>query len=461
MQAPTIVFEAPESRLKSIAKDQFLLALFKAKTQPCLLSLCFQLKKGDDSSLIRYFSKKNIPFLYQSTHDTTHLFAGQLLTHQASGKTPRWKEANTFFNPLKPLYRTNDPSYPLHLACAFDFAENRGNPSLICFVPQWHYCKINEARFLSFYYYVQAKSAVASLEKEFSDSLSIFQSIETADLLPLPALSFLEGTVGRYPATVLKALEILNAQHYQKITLAAYSDYRMTEALDLSPILMQLKAEASPSTTVFCWSQGAEHNFFGATPETLLRTQNHTVYIDALAGSIPRQGRAITDSPEQEALIKDLKILKEHQLVIDAIVQDLKTLSLRPHYPKTPQVKSLKYLHHLFTSIQARYHSSLTVFSLIQALHPTPALGTYPKTSDADLIASLEGFERKLYGGGLGWINSEESSHITVNIRCAQQSQDRLRFFAGCGLTAASIPHVEQKELETKLKTVLSYFRCT
>ncbi len=456
-----IVFETCEPRLKSLAKEQFILALFKAKTQASILSLCFQLKKGDDSSLIRYFSKKHIPFLYQSTHDTTHLFAGQLLTHQASGNTPRWKEANAFFNPLKLLYRANDPSYPLHLACAFDFAENRGNPSLICFVPQWHYWKTNEARFLSFYYYVQAESSLASLEKEFSDSLNDFQRIEKTEPFPLPELYFLEGTVGRYPATVLKALEVLNAQHYQKITLAAYSDYRMTDALDLSSILMQLKAEANPSTTIFCWSQGPERNFFGATPETLIRTKGHTIFIDALAGSVARHENNITDKLEQEAFLKDSKILQEHQLVIDAIVQDLKALSLHPHYPKTPQVKSLKHLHHIFTPIQARYHSSLTVFSLIHALHPTPALGTYPKTSDPNLIASLEGFERKLYGGGLGWINSQERSHITVNIRCAAQDQDRLRFFAGCGLTAASIPHVEQKELETKLKTVLSYFRCT
>ncbi len=461
MQEPMIVFETPEPLLKKIAKDQFLRALFKARTQPCILSLCFQLKKGDDSSLIRYFSKKNIPFLYQSNHDTTHLFAGQLLTHQASGKVPRFEEANAFFNPLKPLYRTNNTAYPLHLACAFDFEEQGANLSLICFVPHWHYFKTNEASFLSFYYHIHAKSSLAILEKEFSENLRYFQSIEAIDLLPLPSLSFLQSTVDRYPATVLKALEILKAQHYQKITLAAYSDYRITDALDLSSILAPLKAEASPSTTVFCWSQAPGRNFFGATPETLLRTQDHTVFIDALAGSIPRQGNSMTDRLDQEALLKDSKILQEHQLVIDAIVQDLKALSINPYYPNTPQVKSLKYLHHLFTPIQARYNSSNTVFSLIQALHPTPALGTYPKKSDADLISSLENFERKLYGGGLGWMNSAEDSHITVNIRCAAQDGERLRFFAGCGLTAASIPHIEQKELETKLKTLLSYFRCT
>lgn len=458
MQTPNVVFKLPTSLLRSIAKEQFQIALAKAKIKPSILSLCFQLKTGDELSLIHYFQKENISFLYQSNQDATHLFAGHIVAHQASGNASRFTEANTFFKSLKPLHSSNDKTYKLHLALAFDFEEKSKTPSLSCFVPQWHYFKNHEASFISFYYLINTNCRLAHLEKEFSESLRCFQSIQKADPIPLPSLSFLQSTVETYPDTVCKALKILKTQEYQKITLAAYSDYKLNNALDLSSILAKMKADASPATTVFCFSKARGNNFFGATPETFLRSQNKTLFIDALAGSITRQGSLMTEAAEKAYILKDPKTLEEHQLVIDAIVKALKDLSLQPHYPKVPQIRSLKHLHHLFTPIEASVDGSSSLFSVIEALHPTPALGTYPKLRDADLMPSLEGFERELYGGGLGWINSQDDSHITVNIRCAKQEEDHLRFFAGCGLTEESIPQIEQEELEAKLKTLLSYF---
>lgn len=464
MQKPNVVFKLPPPLLRSIAKEQFQIALAKAKRQPSILSLCFEITTGDELSLISYFSKENIAFLYQSNQDATHLFAGHILAHQASGNASRFEEANTFFKSLKPLHSSNHKAYSLHLALAFNFEEKSKTPSLSCFVPQWHYFKNHEASFISFYYLIDTNCRLSHLEKEFSESLSCFQSIPKADPIPLPSLSFLQSTVETYPDTVCKALKILKTQEYQKITLAAYSDYKLKNALnalDLSSILAKMKADANPATTVFCFRKARGHNFFGATPETFLRSQNKTLFIDALAGSIPRQGSLLTDASEKAFLLKDPKTLEEHQLVIGAIVKALKGLSLQPLYPKRPQIRSLKHLHHLFTPIEASFDGSSSLFSVIEALHPTPALGTYPKSSNPSLIPSLEGFERELYGGGLGWINSHDDSHITVNIRCAKQEEDHLRFFAGCGLTAESSPPIEQEELKTKLKTLLNYFNCS
>lgn len=496
MPSPSLVFELSRPSILHTAKEYFKLALLETKGSKgpssmhaallgkgssSMLTLAFRLTAGNDLSLVHYFSKAGIPFLYQSYRDrahgeTIHIFSGQLLSHEASGRAPRFQETHSFFEALKPLHISNCQAYKLHLACAFTFEERFNFPSLSAFIPQWHYCKNAAASFLSFYYLIDASSDLAQLEAHFLKALEVFEGITEPDIPPLPSLTFLnrssltllKSTVEAYPEAVGKALESLKSGQYQKITLAAYRDYRLLEALDLASLIFSMKANASACTTVYCLSQGPSYTFFGATPETLLQTEDHTVFVDALAGSIPRQDNGDT-APIKEAtllqtmllkmtLLEDPKLLKEHQLVVDAIIQDLQALHLKAQHPPHPEVRSLQYVHHLFTPIQARYEGGCSVFSLLQALHPTPALGTYPKLNGVHLIASLEGFQRGLYGGGLGWVNSQDDSHIIVNIRSAEQKKDRIRFFAGCGLTAESVPSIEQKELEAKLKTLLRYF---
>jgi isochorismate synthase EntC len=52
-------------------------------------------------------------------------------------------------------------------------------------------------------------------------------------------------------------------------------------------------------------------------------------------------------------------------------------------------------------------------------LHPTPALSGFPHQAAKQLIAELEPFDRELFGGIVGWCDSEGNGEWVVTIRCA------------------------------------------
>jgi menaquinone-specific isochorismate synthase len=443
-----------------LGRDLFKTQIHKAKSQgkTQIASLCLDLKHCDALRLVQDFSSTSIPFLYHHKLDSTHLFAGQLLKHLSSGKAPRFEEAQAFFHPLKELYTSQNASYPLHLACAFNFSETGEEPCLECFVPKWHFFNILNHNYLSLYYLISPETSIESCEADLCQDLAFLQNPAKAQPSPSPSLTLIKSSLSHYKDTVSKALEFLKNSHHKKVTLAAYSDYHIQGSIDLLSLFHQLKLD-EPHSTLFCFSLNKHQSFFGASPESLVCIKDQSIFVDALAGSSLRINNTAEATEEKEQLLQDPKILEEHRYVVDAILDALSALGLEPTCPAKPAVKTLKHLYHLFTPIEASTNSTHSVFDLIGALHPTPALGTYPKSKDYTCIQELEGFDRKLYGGGLGWINSQADAHITVNIRCAQLNNSCLRFFAGCGLTQASIPEVELEELQTKLKTLLKHFK--
>ena len=98
------------------------------------------------------------------------------------------------------------------------------------------------------------------------------------------------------------------------------------------------------------------------------------------------------------------------------------------------------------------------MLELVRALSPTPAVGGYPRDAAIDLIASVEGFERGLYGGAVGWVDAAGNGTWAVAIRCAELSADRrtARLVAGGGIVADSDPLAELAETQAKFQAMLS-----
>jgi isochorismate synthase EntC len=91
-------------------------------------------------------------------------------------------------------------------------------------------------------------------------------------------------------------------------------------------------------------------------------------------------------------------------------------------------------------------------------LCPTPALGGHPRAQALEIIEQVEGFDRKNYGGAVGWIDASGNGTWAVAIRCAELSEDRktARIIAGGGIVAASDPNAELAETQAKFQAMLS-----
>jgi isochorismate synthase len=98
------------------------------------------------------------------------------------------------------------------------------------------------------------------------------------------------------------------------------------------------------------------------------------------------------------------------------------------------------------------------VIDLVRALQPTPAVGGYPTRQAVELITAVEGFDRGLYGGTVGWVDAAGNGRWAVTLRCAELSGDRrsARLVAGGGIVADSDPLSELAETQAKFQAMLS-----
>jgi menaquinone-specific isochorismate synthase len=113
-------------------------------------------------------------------------------------------------------------------------------------------------------------------------------------------------------------------------------------------------------------------------------------------------------------------------------------------------------VQHLATVVEGRLsHPPPPVLDLVAALHPTPAVGGWPRDAALEVIDELETADRGRYAGPVGWIDAAGNGAWAVGIRSVQLDGDRARLFAGVGVVADSDPAAELEETRAKAQAVL------
>ncbi|MEZ4744549.1 MAG: chorismate-binding protein [Calditrichia bacterium] len=87
-------------------------------------------------------------------------------------------------------------------------------------------------------------------------------------------------------------------------------------------------------------------------------------------------------------------------------------------------------------------------------LHPTPAVGGYPKDLALPKISELEPFDRGWYAGPIGWF-SKNAAEFAVAIRSGMVYHNKLLLYAGAGIVPGSEPEKEWDELENKISNFM------
>jgi len=93
--------------------------------------------------------------------------------------------------------------------------------------------------------------------------------------------------------------------------------------------------------------------------------------------------------------------------------------------------------------------------ALMQALHPSPAVGGVPTNKAIAYLREHEPFDRGWYAGPVGWVGPE-SGEFAVAIRSGLVRGNTLSLYSGAGIVDGSTPDGEWSEIETKLSNALS-----
>ena len=185
---------------------------------------------------------------------------------------------------------------------------------------------------------------------------------------------------------------------------------------------------------------------FGVTPEALVTLADGELRTMALAGTAPATTRA--------AFVEDGKQIREHQFVVDALVQCLSAFG-EVEIGQREVVEFARLLHFqtlLSVKLAGFASGALNPAHVVGAIHPTPAVGVLPRT-----LQNLEVLNRyrtemevpSMFGAPLGvwW---QGTFHAVAAIRGFFWNHDNGSLPAGCGVITESIEDKEWDELKLK-----------
>ena len=191
--------------------------------------------------------------------------------------------------------------------------------------------------------------------------------------------------------------------------------------------------------------------FLGASPERLYKRQGRAIISEALAGTKPM-------GVDAKVLLNSPKDRHEHQLVVDVIAGDLGPLCGRLAYQHRPHIRTLSNGYHLATGFQGYLKDGVKDEDILQSLHPTPAVGGFPKNFALNFIHTREPFGRGWYAGPLGYVGLDRAEFV-VGIRSGLVKGKRLSVFAGAGIVRGSNPADEWQEIENKISNFIKIIR--
>jgi menaquinone-specific isochorismate synthase len=251
---------------------------------------------------------------------------------------------------------------------------------------------------------------------------------------------------------VRTAAERIRRGELRKVVLATALEAELAADLDVPGVLERFR-RSYPDCYRFLVQPGEDAAFFGPPPERLVRLDGRTVRTEALAGSV-RRG----DTPEEDAdlaaqLRDSEKIRHEQRLVVEAIRDQLSPLGDCEVGERT--VRELATIQHLQTPITAELDANRHVLDLVEALHPTPAVGGLPPTAALATIRQAESFDRGWYAAPVGWFDRSGDGEFAVAIRSAVGAGPRATLFAGNGIVGDSDPEEEWAEIQPKYRPVL------
>lgn len=261
------------------------------------------------------------------------------------------------------------------------------------------------------------------------------------------------GDEGRYAANVARGVDAIHAGRYRKIVLARARDLRATARFHPLRALNSLR-QRYPDCFSFSIGNGAHASFIGASPERLISVGDGRLRTEALAGSAPRGRTAGEDAALAKQLLQNDKDLREQSLVLESILRRLARVGLTTPTVGKPRIRQLSNVQHLSTTVEAALPADVDVFRLLGELHPTPAVGGTPREAAVVHLRELEGFDRGLYAGALGWTNHRGDGEFFVGIRSALMQGDTARVFAGAGIVEGSVPEKELAETELKMRAL-------
>lgn len=266
---------------------------------------------------------------------------------------------------------------------------------------------------------------------------------------------FEEESSSSYQHTLQAAISATQKTSGHKIVVARCQQWVAPNKTPFDPIAtIERLRQRHPRHFTFGLGRPHFGFFLGATPEKLFSMQNGRWQTHAVAGTVARGKNLAEDTELAKALLASIKDRNEHAVVVRAIANAMAPISSELRVAAEPELLRLAEVQHLESSISGTVRQPWGALSVVERLHPTPAVGGWPTPEALQWLAQNECLDRGYYAGTLGVLDRFGNGTFMVCIRSALLFSDRVFAYAGGGIVAGSDPERETAETALKLQTV-------
>ncbi len=205
----------------------------------------------------------------------------------------------------------------------------------------------------------------------------------------------------------------------------------------------------------FCaWLDIGTHRILSASPELFFSLDNSRITMKPMKGTAPRMPQSGDDLRQMNLLSQSAKDRAENLMIVDLVRNDLATIAETGSVSVTSlfDVETYPTVHQMTSTVTARIGPEVGLSAIFRALFPCGSVTGAPKRRTMEIIKRLEGVQRGLYCGAIGYMSPGREAVFSVAIRTAvmEAATGQTEIGIGSGITWDSDPESEFLECLTK-----------
>jgi aminodeoxychorismate synthase component I len=260
-------------------------------------------------------------------------------------------------------------------------------------------------------------------------------------------------TRGEYLARVRRALEYIAAGDLYQVNLS----HRIECPFSSDPLALFIDLARTNPAPFAAYLDGGDFQVVCASPERFVALAEDHATCSPIKGTRPRRPGAEEDGRMARELLASPKELAENVMIADLVRSDLGRVctpgSVRAE--ALCSLESFATVHHLVSTVSGRLRPDRDRVDLLRALFPGGSMTGAPKVRAMEVIDELEGEERGVYSGSIGYLSLDGRMDFNIVIRTIVCSKGVAHLRVGGGIVADSDPRDEYRETLDKAKALL------
>jgi anthranilate/para-aminobenzoate synthase component I len=191
------------------------------------------------------------------------------------------------------------------------------------------------------------------------------------------------------------------------------------------------------------------------SPELFLHKRGPRLVTKPMKGTWPRGPGFWSDLAARFRLKFDPKNRAENVMIADLLRNDLGRIGDRVRAPTLFEVTGYRTLFQMTSTVRARVPRGLALADLFRAVFPSGSVTGAPKIRAMEILREIEGEDRRIYTGAIGYVTPERDLMFNIPIRTLLLRGERGEMGIGGGIVWDSTPGGEWAEGRLKARFLI------